>query len=284
VAAIRNDSRVREVIQDYLNRGQKTAGWPPGLTELRKGIQQALKGHPELQTAYFDRSASTWKDALPFLIPAGIGSLALLPAVATLVGLWAVLLRYEEERAGEPPVRTVDITELLRKEDIYAQNQLTHLVRVKPGLLHRITLKNVLFVVDVTARHFYNEGNLAGIPSIHFAHWVLLDGGKRLLFLSNYDGSWESYLSDFIGMVAYALTAIWSNTEGFPRTHWLFGGGAAQEERFKQWTRAHQIPTQVWYSAYPNVTVPNITNNTAIRERVEGNLSEYETMKWLRRC
>lgn len=285
VDSVRNDSRVREVIQGYLNNNQKTAGWPPSLTELRKGIQQALKQHPELQTAFFDRRLPTWRDALPFAVPAGLGTLAFLPSIAFLVGLWAVLLRYEEEKTGaQPPSRTTHINELIRKEDIFAQNQLSHLVWVKPGLLRLTTLKNVLFTVHMAARYFYNEGHLGGIPSIHFAHWVLLDGGKRLLFLSNYDGSWESYLSDFIGIVAYALTAIWSNTEGFPRARWLFGEGAADEQQFKQWARAHQIPTQVWYSAYPDVTVANITNNTAIRERVEGYLSESEIMKWLQRC
>ena len=45
-----------------------------------------------------------------------------------------------------------------------------------------------------------------------------------LLFLSNYGGSWESYLEDFITKAHSGLTGIWSNTVGFPKTSNLFHG------------------------------------------------------------
>ena len=60
------------------------------------------------------------------------------------------------------------------------------------------------------------------------------------------------------------LTSVWSNTEGFPKTQNLVQDGATDEERFKAWTRAHQIPTQLWYSAYKQLTTPNIGRNTRI--------------------
>ncbi|HTN89871.1 MAG TPA: hypothetical protein VL242_39620, partial [Sorangium sp.] len=68
---------------------------------------------------------------------------------------------------------------------------------------------------------------------------------------------------------------------GFPKTKWLIYEGATHEALFKQWTRAHQIPTQVWYSAYPDATVPNVLNNTAIRGGAQGTLSESKTLEWL---
>ncbi|HEY3594919.1 MAG TPA: hypothetical protein VGL13_13640, partial [Polyangiaceae bacterium] len=40
--------------------------------------------------------------------------------------------------------------------------------------------------------------------------------------------------------------------------------GATDEERFKSWTRAHQVTTQLWYSAYPELTVFNIQQNARI--------------------
>jgi hypothetical protein len=40
--------------------------------------------------------------------------------------------------------------------------------------------------------------------------------------------------------------------------------GATDEERFKSWTRDHQLPTQLWYSAYPDLTVFNIQQNARI--------------------
>jgi hypothetical protein len=134
------------------------------------------------------------------------------------------------------------------------------------------------------AREFFTRGSLGGISSIHFARWVLIDEGRRLLFFSNYDGSWESYLGDFIDKAALGLTSIWSNTEEFPKTKFLLFKGARDEERFKAWTRAHQIPTQLWYSAYPDLTVQNILASRKIcAELRRGLKKDREIDRWLRR-
>ena len=53
---------------------------------------------------------------------------------------------------------------------------------------------------------------------IHFARWILLPETNKLLFMSNYDGAWETYLEDFIEKAHQGVTGIWSNTQGFPRT------------------------------------------------------------------
>jgi hypothetical protein len=34
--------------------------------------------------------------------------------------------------------------------------------------------------------------------TIHFAHWAFVSNGSRLMFFSNFDHNWESYLDDFI--------------------------------------------------------------------------------------
>jgi len=96
---------------------------------------------------------------------------------------------------------------------------------VKPGPFRRATLRGVLWLVNVVART-QDKGKLTGIPSIHYAHWSLIDNGRRLLFLSNFDGSWENYLDDFIDKSHYGLTGIWSNTASFPGAHLLFLKGA----------------------------------------------------------
>ena len=62
---------------------------------------------------------------------------------------------------------------------------------------------------------------LARVRTIHFARWVFLDGRKRILFLSNYDGSLESYMDDFINKVGFGLNVVFSNGIGYPRTDWL---------------------------------------------------------------
>jgi hypothetical protein len=43
-----------------------------------------------------------------------------------------------------------------------------------------------------------------------------------------------------------------------------------------------QIPSLVWYSAYPDLTVQNIDKDSAIRAGVWTDLSETDTKTWLK--
>src|SRR5207244_8285444 len=121
----------------------------------------------------------------------------------------------------------------------------------KPGLFRRGTLWFFLRLLDYGMRHVYNCGHLTRVTSIHFARWVYLDGGQRLLFASNYDGSLESYMDDFINKVAWGLNLVFSNGVGYPKCRWLIKGGAKDEQKFKYYIRRHELPTEVWYKTYP---------------------------------
>jgi hypothetical protein len=211
--------------------------------------------------------------------------LALLPLLVVGVPVWLLLLRVSElrdkpsdERPGEEHVR-----KLTALEDHVVQNQFSALGYVKPGLLRRATLSFILWLVDYSTRHVFNRGRLADVTTIHFARWILLDDKKRMLFVSNYDGSLESYMDDFIDKVAWGLNAVFSNGVGYPRTYWLFGGGARHEQDFKDYLRVHQLPTELWYSAYPHLSAVNIFNNAAIRDGLHAQLDEGQARQWLRR-
>jgi hypothetical protein len=189
-----------------------------------------------------------------------------------------------ERQDDQMKVKFVEVKEgIFQRENYKVQNQLTHLVEIKPGLFRRYTLKTVLFVVNLGAKYIWYKGYLGSIPTIHFARWAIIDDNRRLLFFSNFDGSWENYLGDFIDKAAVGLTAVWSNTVEFPTTKFLILKGARDEERFKEWARAKQIPTQVWYSGHPNETARNILNNVEIRNNVEPPLDEKQTEAWLQR-
>ena len=75
--------------------------------------------------------------------------------------------------------------------------------------------------LDYATRHVFNRGNLAGVKTIHFARWVFLDGRRRVFFASNYDGSLESYMDDFIDKIAWGLNLVFTNGVGYPKTRWL---------------------------------------------------------------
>ncbi len=170
-----------------------------------------------------------------------------------------------------------------KKENYPVQNQISHLVAVKPGLVRQATLRTILWAINLLAKYVFNKGNLNGIHSIHFARWVLIDKGKRLLFFSNYDGSWESYLGEFVDRAFMGLTGVWSNTEGFPPSKYLIFGGAKNSKEFKAWSREKQIETQVWYSAYHLLSLNNVLNNTIVRQKLVKSLNENKFQEFLQR-
>jgi hypothetical protein len=120
------------------------------------------------------------------------------------------------------------------------------------------------------------------VTTIHFARWVFLDGKKRVIFASNYDGSLESYMDDFINKVSFGLNVVFSNGIAYPRTNWLLLDGAKNEQRFKDVLRRHQIPSQVWYNAFPGMTARDRHRNALIRQGIEqASMTDSELQTWL---
>ena len=221
--------------------------------------------------------ASTWR-AIAFTVA----------AIAILLGVVAVVLRRSEER-DDPmnPAATsqAHFAKLGALEDHYRLNHLGSMTIVKDGLFRRTLLRVVLHVAKLGAG-FSTHGSLSGIPTIHFAHWTVLDGGRRLLFLSNYDGSWGSYLDDFVDKASVGLTGIWSNTRLFPHTRWLVKNGARDGAAFKAFARMHQTPTAVWYLAAPyrneGLTVGRINANTDLRVGLASGAGAFDLPHWTR--
>ena len=102
-----------------------------------------------------------------------------------------------------------------------------------------------------------------------------------MLFQANYDGSWESYLEDFIMKAHQGQTAAWSNGVGFPRTKFLVYGGAEDGDRFKRWVRRQQVLAPFWYSRFPKLTTDQIRNNALIRDGLARAMTEEKAHAWL---
>jgi hypothetical protein len=196
-----------------------------------------------------------------------------------------IYLRYLESHDAE--LQDTDknydkIRMLVAMEDKIVQNQLTHLAEIKKGPFRLMLQRLALWALDNLAIYNFNKGKLGDIGSIHFARWSIIDGGQRLLFFSNFDGSWENYLGDFVDRAAFGLTLAWSSSREFPRTKWLLTKGATNEALFKSWARKYQQPTQVWYSAYKNLTVSNIYRNHHIALGLGKTMSDDEIKAWLK--
>ncbi len=152
------------------------------------------------------------------------------------------------------------------KENQLRQNHMFSVSRIKPSRMRSVFLRGALWFIKLAAVYKNQPGVLSIINSIHFARWVRIPKTKQLLFFSNYGGSWESYLEDFITKGSEGLTGVWSNTENFPPTQYLTEGGAQLSEPFKYWARQQQLPTPFWYVAYPNITTGDIRKNAEIRQ------------------
>jgi Dyp-type peroxidase family len=202
-------------------------------------------------------------------------------AVAALLIFIVFRRREDTEVPIDRPPDAGAVAAIMRRENHIAQNHLAALSVMKPGWLRRFTLRLSLWATVQLVGSSFRAGYLGDLGTINFARWVMVPGTGDLLFLSNYGGSWESYLEDFITKAHSGLTGIWSNTVGFPRASYLFMDGATDGDRFKRWARRQQIPTAFWYSAYPDVTTANIRTNAAIRQGLGAVMTEDEAQSWL---
>lgn len=261
------EGQIRDAIETFLDaKRPELVGLPKKeiYSRIREHVR-ALKLLDTIETVPMPRPPRESMLQLALrLLPTAIPLLFLLPVIAPLLLLKELTDATWSPKEGSG--RSTAVSNLKELEDRLVQNQLSHFVPVKAGILRRYVLRNVLHTIDTLAHHYFNQGELGGIPTIHFARWAFLEEDHLLLFYSNYDGSWENYLGDFIDIAAVGLTSVWSNTKKFPRTLCLVGKGARDEERFKSWTRAHQLETQIWYSAYPKLSVKNTLKNAAIAE------------------
>lgn len=212
-----------------------------------------------------------------------LGIVLVAVGVTLKVGYDSLRRQEEDDVPFDEAPDSTSLAEIVQHEDKpgVVQNHLFGVSTLKPGWFRPVSLLVGLWVVAEYSRGRFRPGFLETIGTIHFARWVRLPETDRLVFLSNYDGSWQSYLEDFIARAHAGLTGIWSNTQDFPKTSRLFGGGATDGPRFKRWARRQQLPTRFWYSAYPQLTTTQIRTNAAIRHGFAAVSNEIAAANWL---
>ena len=287
VQQIRQNSALQRALSSQVPRDGSAADDPQGTRQALMAFvqEEQLAGRLPLTLARA-HAASGWQlRNLLHAIAIPLIGLILLPLVIVLSPFVIVLLRRAEKTDPEfcPRPDRAAVLEMQQLEDHDLTNSFTALGPVKPGWFRRWLTQLVLLLIDYACRHVFGRGHLARVQTIHFARWVFLDDKTRVLFASNYDGSHESYMDDFINKAAWGLNLIFSNGFGWPRTDWLVTGGARHELRFKYYQRRHQLPTQVWYKAYPGLTLTDLDRNQRVREgltRVP--MNDAQALAWLR--
>jgi hypothetical protein len=108
---------------------------------------------------------------------------------------------------------------------------------------------------------------LQRLSFIHVAHWVVIDrfpGQRRgqrysyLLFASNFNGSWRSYIEDFSTAIPRRMAILWGTSFGFP--------GAVPPRVFKRYIRRNDLELDHYYSAYPEASATQIASALRVAE------------------
>lgn len=286
VRRIREEAALREALVSYIE-GNRPAFAELGPRQVQAKLQEfvsaeraagRLRSAPESPTPF-----AWWIRNLLHMI--GIPLLGLLasPLLVLIAPFYLIRLRQLEKSDPELCWR-VDQTysdHLSSLEDYDVTNQFSLLGSIKPGLVRLATLLGVLMSVDYAARHIVRRGRLGRVRSIHFARWVFLDRKKRMVFFSNYDGSVESYMDDFINKAGFGLNAFLGCGIGYIRTNWLVLDGCNDEQKYRNFLRRHTLPTQVWYKAYPGLTAIDLERNGRIWEGLESaSMGEEEARAW----
>ena len=251
-------------------------------------LQTCLRAHVETSGTRLTPPAPTplsW--LLRHIADLVLGVLILIVAapillLASPLLLW--ILRRHETR--DPEITTSAdpnrVNAISAMEDHDVSNPFSAIGTIKPGLFRLAVVRASLWLLNFGSQQIYKKGRLARVGTIHFARWVVIEEGRRVFFVSNYDGSLESYMDDFINKAAFGLNLVFSNGVGYPTTNWLLADGAQREQQFKAFLRRRQQPTDVWYKAYPGLTAFDLARNSEIRRGLESDfMSDDDLRRWL---
>lgn len=301
VQQVLQEAELRDAIEAYLDR-YRAQQVPSSLNAetVRQDIQTFVQQDPTLAWALNPAAQPSlgWRIRNTLHLLFGLMSILVLGlAFLPFLPIFIAILRWSEITAPHPRqdpnfrLSQFHRIHLAQDEDLNIQNQFTVVGFVKPGCFRYITLRVILGLANFITHHFFGNGdlgsisplNLYGVDTIHFARWIVIDWGRRVLFMSNYDFNLEDYMNDFINKVAWGLNIIFSHGIDYPETHWLVRGGARDEQVYKAVLRKYQVRSQVWYAAYPNLSAINISNNAQIRSGLFQPLSKAEQHVWLSR-
>ncbi len=92
------------------------------------------------------------------------------------------------------------------------------------------------------------------LQTVHFARFVFMENETRLAVITTYDGTFESYINEFIDQIGDVFNALLAHIAGAPTL-------PVQQHRqeFLDYVRANDLRgLEPFYSAYPTATVLDI--------------------------
>jgi len=287
VRQIHEDDALRVAVERHLqeNTPQFDGSNPRQVHRLLRQFKDSEMAAGRIRLSAEERTPLPWKlRQMIHLIAVPLILILLSPVLLLYSPVFIYQLRRREKSDMEiaPRPEAGHEADLSRLEDHDVTNQFSAMGSIKPGRFRCWALSFFLWLVNYAAQHIYTRGHLARVPTIHFARWVFLNNKKRMIFASNYDGSLDSYMDDFINKVGWGLNLVFGNGIGYPTTKWLVLDGSKDEQKFKYFLRRHELPTEVWYNAHPGLTAFDLKRNALIRQGItRDNMTDAELQQWV---
>lgn len=225
-----------------------------------------------------------------------------LPRVQTLTGKLD-MVRPSAVEAAQQSAPSVDACEADLRS---TANHMISVTDIRGGAgRNRLTLWFFLRLITFLGEAWFTEGTLGTASGIKFGHWHIIDNGRRLLFCSNYDGSFGGYLDEFINGASQGINLFWRWTElnvrgpavpaqsgqavqpgverhrSFPPTRLLIFRGCKQELWFKAFARDSMVPHLYRFEAYP-YTNQDVDRATRLRDALADERSEFKNDQIMR--
>lgn len=273
-AQIRLDARVYNVVDAALGR----AGNPLPPEDACAHVLQSLDADPTIKDWHKVPDSNSELGLLPKVL-AGLSLIGNSLAFAILA-----LVNLPRERAADQYKARPDTDlrlSLEQSEDLLPTNHMLSVVYVHTDEGRQLAKRAGFGILRNLVTLIFRKGFLGEIDTIHFAHWSFCNQSRRLIFVSNYDGSWRSYLDDFTLKASNGLNLAWAHSTGFPKTWAMLWGGASMGPEFIDFARRSMVPTLVWYSAYPSVSATNIGRNRKLRAALIRARNGSENTSWL---
>lgn len=209
-----------------------------------------------------------------------------------LAGLFARWDRARHARATSEVPRAHQVHPMVLRGEAELTGLPNHMISLtelrSPAIWHAAWLRMWLRLITWVGRWLFPHGRLGSAEGIRYGRWHLIDGGRRLLFCSNFDGSFGGYLGEFIAGATVGVNLFWRRTclrpraaaapghpevthaRGFPPTRWLaWAGGCQFEQWFKTYARDSMVPHLYLYQAYTYSHV-EVERATQLRDALFG--------------
>ena len=132
----------------------------------------------------------------------------------------------------------------------------TMMSKVLPSVEAQAKLRAVLWFGNLTVNTL-RINPISEMVTVHYARFGLWDFDK-LMFASVYDGDWIQYVEDFSTRIPFQMDKVWENCVGWPKK------GAADTDGLRKYLEDNTIKTDVFYSAYMDVTSKDILSSYAL--------------------